>query len=137
MEVLITTLGQTPKYQTSGAAGVDLESMEFVVIPAEEVVLVSTGLSMAIPEGYEGQVRSRSGLALKGIVVANSPGTVDSDYRGEVKVILRNLTLSDYHVKKGDRIAQMVFAKVEHVNFTCVDELPSTVRNTGGFGSTG
>lgn len=106
--------------------------------PGEKPTLVSTGFSMAIPEGYEAQIRPRSGLACKfGITVANAPGTIDSSYRGPVKVGLVNLTNYPYEVQHGDRIAQMVISKVELVEFEEVTELTETERSQGGFGSTG
>jgi dUTP pyrophosphatase len=127
-----------PKYQTAGAAGVDLCSIEDVSIGEGDKALVATGLSMAIPHGWEGQVRPRSGLAAKSaLTVLNSPGTIDSDYRGEVKVILVNHGHGVFHVRKGDRIAQMVFAPVAQAEFAEVEDLESTGRGAGGFGSTG
>lgn len=127
-----------PKYQTAGAAGVDLCSVEDVTIGEGDKALVATGLSMAIPHGWEGQVRPRSGLAAKSaLTVLNSPGTIDSDYRGEVKVILVNHGHGVFHVRKGDRIAQMVFALVGRAEFAEVEDLESTDRGAGGFGSTG
>lgn len=127
-----------PKYQTAGAAGVDLCSVEDVTIGEGDKALVATGLSMAIPHGWEGQVRPRSGLAAKSaLTVLNSPGTIDSDYRGEVKVILINHGHGVFHVRKGDRIAQMVFAPVAQAEFAEVETLESTDRGAGGFGSTG
>jgi dUTP pyrophosphatase len=127
-----------PKYQTAGAAGVDLCSIEDVSIGEGDKALVATGLSMAIPKGWEGQVRPRSGLAAKSaLTVLNSPGTIDSDYRGEVKVILINHGHGVFHVRKGDRIAQMVFALVGRADFAEVEDLESTGRGAGGFGSTG
>ncbi len=127
-----------PKYQTAGAAGVDLCSVEDVTIGEGDKALVATGLSMAIPQGWEGQVRPRSGLAAKSaLTVLNTPGTIDSDYRGEVKVILINHGHGVFHVRKGDRIAQMVFTPVAQADFAEVEDLESTDRGAGGFGSTG
>jgi dUTP pyrophosphatase len=127
-----------PKYQTAGAAGVDLCSIEDVSIGEGDKALVATGLSMAIPQGWEGQVRPRSGLAAKSaLTVLNTPGTIDSDYRGEVKVILINHGHGVFHVRKGDRIAQMVFTPVAQADFAEVEDLESTDRGAGGFGSTG
>jgi dUTP pyrophosphatase len=126
-----------PAYQTPGSAGIDLCANEAVYIPAGFTPMVLTGLYLEIPEGYEAQVRSRSGLAAQGIVVANSPGTIDSDYRGEVCVLLHNLSSYDYTVAAGDRIAQLVFAPVIQVELEEVSELSDTERGTGGFGSTG
>lgn len=129
---------QLPKYQTEHSAGMDLHSVESVLIHPMETVLVPTGLAMAIPEGHEGQVRPRSGLALKhNLTILNSPGTIDSDYRGEVKVILTNLGSSPYEIQKGDRIAQIVFAPVSRFPVTISSSLEDTERGAGGFGSTG
>lgn len=132
-----------PHYKTEGSAGVDLRAdiyEDIVLLPLERT-LVRTGLFMEIPKGYEGQIRPRSGLALAdGITVANSPGTIDSDFRGEIKVILVNLSKSEFTITNGMRIAQMVFAKVEQVEWNEVAdiyELDDTERGTGGFGSTG
>jgi dUTP pyrophosphatase len=109
-----------------------------VVIRPLERVLVSTGISIELPEGYEAQVRPRSGLSLKkGITVLNSPGTIDADYRGEIKVILINLSDKEVVIEKGERIAQMVISKVERANVVEVSSLSSTKRQEGGFGSTG
>ena len=127
-----------PRYKTEEAAGCDLTSIEEVNIPPGEWRLVRTGLKLEIPRGYEGQVRPRSGLALKhGITVLNSPGTIDSDYRGEVCVILFNVSKYTYPVKPGESIAQMVIAPVNQVRFEEVDVLGDTARGAGGFGSTG
>lgn len=133
-----------PAYQTEGAAGMDLISAADLVIPPGMTVAVPTGLCMAIPPGWELQVRSRSGLALReNIVVANSPGTIDSDFRGEVCVILHNrgnmmmFQSGGFIVSRGDRIAQAVLCPVQRVSWREVDELDATARGTGGFGSTG
>jgi len=126
-----------PIYKTHGSSGMDLCSIEKIDIGINEIKLVSTGIAVAVPNGYEAQVRSRSGLALKGIFVLNSPGTVDSDYRGEVKVILANFGSDVFHIEKGDRIAQLVIAPVIHAELVEVDNLDSTLRGGGGFGSTG
>lgn len=131
-----------PQYQTDGAAGCDLVAaidgdQEFILAPSEQA-LVPTGLEIAIPSGYEGQVRPRSGLALKhGVTVLNTPGTIDSDYRGEVKVILINHGRAPFAIRRGDKIAQMVIAKVTQALWEEVDELSETGRGGGGFGSTG
>lgn len=129
---------------TAAAAGLDLAAClnngETVVIAPGERVLVGTGVAIAIPYGFEGQVRPRSGLALRnGIVIANAPGTIDADYRGELKVILLNLGASAFVVEHGQRIAQLVLAKVAMLEPHEVDALPATdtVRGAGGFGSTG
>lgn len=125
-----------PKYETPGSAGADVRSYSDVVIPAHGRALVPTGMFVAIPEGYEIQVRPRSGLALKkGITVLNTPGTVDADYRNEIGVILFNTTDEDFKVEAGDRIAQIVLNKIEQINWIEVDELDETDRK-GGFGST-
>jgi len=126
-----------PAYQTSGSSGMDLCSIEKIDIGINEIKLVSTGIVVAVPSGYEAQVRSRSGLALKGIFVLNSPGTIDQDYRGEVKVILANFGSDVFHIEKGDRIAQIVIAPVICAELVEVNDLDSTLRGGGGFGSTG
>ena len=129
-----------PKYMSDHAAGMDLYAavQTDLIIPSGGWKLVPTGLAMAIPEGYEAQVRPRSGLALKqGISVLNTPGTVDADYRGEVGVILMNHSKDDLVVKRGDRIAQMIINKIERIAFDEVDVLPETGRGAGGFGHTG
>ena len=129
-----------PQYETDGSAGFDLKARtDFdVIIKPNEIKLIKTGLSFELPIGYEGQIRSRSGLALKnGIFVLNSPGTLDSDYRGEVGVILANFGNEDFIVNDGMRIAQMIISKYEKVNIIEVKELNDTERGNGGFGSTG
>ncbi len=129
-----------PAYQSEGAAGMDLTAAvtaELIIAPGQ-IRMVPTGLRLSIPEGYEGQVRPRSGLALKhGIGVLNSPGTVDSDYRGEVGIILFNAGEDSFSVKRGDRIAQLVFVKHEKAQLIEVDYLDESERGEGGFGSTG
>ena len=130
-----------PAYETVNSAGMDLRAYlpdgELVIKPMQRA-LVPTGLFMEIPVGYEGQVRPRSGLAIKsGITVLNSPGTIDADYRGEVKVILINLSDADFVIKSGDRIAQLVIAKHEQPEVVEVQVLSETERGTGGFGHTG
>lgn len=129
-----------PEYATAFSAGVDLHAVldEPVIIKPLERKLIKTGLAIALPEGYEAQVRPRSGLALKkGITVLNTPGTIDSDYRGEIGVILINLSSEDFVVNHGERIAQMVIARHETARFNQSEELSDTVRGSGGFGSTG
>lgn len=132
-----------PKYETEGSAGMDLRSSADGTIEPFERALVPTGLFMSIPKGYEGQIRPRSGLAYKyGITVLNSPGTIDSDYRGEIKVLLINLSDVTFTIKKGDRIAQMVIAPYVEpldmiVDFVGPDDLDNTDRGDGGFGHTG
>jgi dUTP pyrophosphatase len=131
-----------PAYESSGAAGMDLraavpDDRPLLILPGKRA-LVPTGLVMEIPEGLEGQVRPRSGLAFKhGLTVLNSPGTIDSDYRGEVGVILINLGDTPFPVRRGDRIAQLVFARVEPVEWEEAETLAETGRGEGGFGSTG
>ena len=141
LEIMVQRLCEDiplPKYAHEGDAGVDLYSRADYLVKPGERVLVSTGLKMAIPPGYEGQVRPKSGLALKhGITVLNTPGTVDSPYRGEVGVIIINHDACPYTVKKGEKIAQMVFNKVEYAVFQEVKELDATTRGEGGYGSTG
>jgi dUTP pyrophosphatase len=127
-----------PEYAHPGDAGMDLCSAESLVIPPGGRALVHTGLAMALPAGYEAQVRPRSGLALKrGISVLNTPGTVDEGYRGEIGVILVNFGDADFQVEKGDRIAQMVVAPVTRAQVVEVADLDETARGNGGFGSTG
>lgn len=127
-----------PSYAHPGDAGMDLCSVEELVIPRGERRLVRTGLAMRLPPGYEAQVRPRSGLALKkGVTVLNSPGTIDEGYRGEIGVILVNLGDEPFGVCKGDRIAQMVVAPCARAEIALVPELDSTERGAGGFGSTG
>lgn len=129
-----------PHYQTEHSAGVDL----YAAVAGETIIkagmweLVPTGIAVAIPEGYEGQVRPRSGLALKhGIGMLNAPGTIDADYRGEIGVILFNFSDKPFTVRRGDRVAQIVFAKIEKAKLVRVDVLSETARGAGGFGHTG
>jgi dUTP pyrophosphatase len=127
-----------PAYATSGAAGMDISAAESLTLHAGKRHAVATGFAFAIPDGYEVQVRPRSGLALKhGITCLNTPGTIDSDYRGEVKVILANLGNEDFVIHTGDRIAQLVVAPVTQGIMVEVEALDDTERGTGGFGSTG
>ncbi|MBT2135695.1 dUTP diphosphatase [Croceibacterium sp. LX-88] len=127
-----------PAYATQGAAGMDVLSAEDLTLPPGARHAVATGFAVAIPAGYEIQVRPRSGLALKhGISVPNTPGTIDSDYRGEVKVILINLGSESFAIARGDRIAQLVLAPVTLASWQEADELDDTARGAGGFGSTG
>lgn len=127
-----------PMYQTEHSAGMDLRSVVDISLNPGERKLVPTGLRMAIPEGYEGQVRPRSGLALKfGIGMVNAPGTIDSDYRGEIGVLLINLGQEAVTFQKGERIAQLVICPIARAQLLPVDELEQTVRGAGGFGSTG
>ena len=129
-----------PKYETIGSAGIDVRANieEPIVLKSLERTLVPTGIKMAIPLGYEVQVRPRSGLAIKhGITMLNSPGTIDSDYRGEIKVIVVNLSKDDYVIQPNERIAQLVLNKVEQMDFIEVEILDETERGEGGFGHTG
>lgn len=129
-----------PKYETTGSAGMDVVAAveETMVIEAGKVGLVPTGLKVAIPEGFEIQVRPRSGLALKKqITLLNTPGTIDSDYRGELKIIVANLGTEDFEINRGDRIAQIVLSQVPQIDWNVVEELDATVRGEGGFGHTG
>ena len=129
-----------PVYSSEAASGADLKAdiSEDVIIQSGSTEMIPTGISLEIPPGYEGQVRPRSGLAARsGITVLNTPGTIDADYRGEVKVILINLGKNDFTVKRGDRIAQLVFCPVVRAQFEKTIELNDSVRGSGGFGSTG
>ena len=129
---------ELPGYATAGAAGMDVLSAEDLTLAPGARHAVATGLAIAIPPGYEIQVRPRSGLALKfGITVPNTPGTIDSDYRGELKVILINHGTEPFEVRRGDRVAQLVLAPVTRAKWIKVDELDQTLRGKGGFGSTG
>lgn len=143
-ELLIRRLhpeASLPRRMSEGAAGLDLAAClpdGPVLLAPGERRLVSTGLALAIPEGYEGQVRPRSGLALRhGITIANAPGTIDADYRGELQVILIHLGDQPFEIRHGERVAQLVLAPVAHLSTLVVDELPTAPRGTGGFGSTG
>lgn len=127
-----------PTYETAGAAGMDLRAAESVTLEPGARHLVSTGLSIALPEGFEAQVRPRSGLAVKhGVTVLNAPGTIDCDYRGEIKVPLINHGQDTFIIARGDRIAQMVIAPVTRINWAEVETLDETARGAGGFGSSG
>lgn len=131
-----------PAYETQGSAGMDLRAAlaedETVTLMSGERRLVETGISIALPSGFEAQIRPRSGLAIKhGISCVNSPGTIDADYRGEIKIILINHGSEPFSIRRGDRIAQMVVAPVARANWQIVDELPASERGAGGFGSTG
>ena len=131
---------QLPEYATPQSAGMDLRANieEPIILKPMQRMLVSTGLFIALPAGYEAQVRPRSGLALKhGITVLNTPGTIDADYRGEVKVLLVNFSDTDFVINDGERIAQMVIAKHETADFIEVEELDETERGAGGYGHTG
>lgn len=145
MDLLVKVLGhavglQLPQYQTSGSAGMDLVAAvdDDIKINQGEMQLIPTGIAIAMPSGFEAEIRSRSGLAFKNqVVVLNSPGTIDSDYRGEIKIILMNFGKEPFVVKRGMRVAQMVISKYETANIKLAEELPDSIRNDGGFGSTG
>ena len=143
MEVKIVNKSdnQLPAYETVNSAGMDLRAYlpeGPVTLKPMQRMLIPTGLFMEIPEGYEGQVRPRSGLAIKnGVTVLNTPGTIDADYRGEVKIILINLSDTDFTINSGDRIAQIIFAKCEQMEVVNVETLSETERGAGGFGHTG
>jgi dUTP pyrophosphatase len=129
-----------PRYMTPHSAGMDIYAAvkKDIVLEKGEIALIPTGFAMAIPEGFEAQIRPRSGLAVKhGIGLINSPGTIDSDYRGEVMIPAINLGTKKYTLKRGDRIAQMIIKRVYHARIEVVEQLDKTVRNTGGFGHTG
>ncbi len=143
VKVLIKKLDNSvklPSYKTNGASGMDLEAFidKPIIIKPKNSALISTGLSFAFSEKYEIQIRPRSGLAAKkNISVLNTPGTIDSDYRGEIKVIVYNHGNEDFQINKGDRIAQMILTPVLKMEFEETNELPETIRGEGGFGSTG
>jgi dUTP pyrophosphatase len=129
-----------PKYMTNDSSGMDLYACisDSIVIKPMERKLIPTGISISLPTGYEAQIRPRSGLAIKhGITILNTPGTIDADYRGEIKIILINLSNKNFIVENGDRIAQMIINKVEKAEFHLVSELDTSSRGAGGFGSTG
>ena len=143
VKVLIKKLSpevKLPSYKTSGASGMDLMAFikSSITIKPKSSCLIPTGLSMAFPEDYEVQIRPRSGLAAKNnISVLNTPGTIDSDYRGEIKVIVYNHGNNDFHINNGDRIAQMILTPVIKMELEETNDLPDTIRGEGGFGSTG
>lgn len=142
LTVKVINLGkhELPAYQTEHSAGLDLRANleASVTLKPLQRALIATGLSIELPEGYEAQIRPRSGLAFKhGISIVNSPGTIDADYRGEIKVLLVNLSDTDFIVEDGERIAQMVVAKYERVQWQPAEELSETERGAGGYGSTG
>lgn len=129
---------QVPEYQTAGAAGVDLRANQMVNLAPLERKLIPTGIKVEIPEGFEAQVRPRSGMAIKhGLSVVNSPGTIDSDYRGEIQIIAINLGQEAIEIQKGDRIAQLVFCPIVRAEWEQVESLNQSNREEGGFGSTG
>jgi len=135
----LNSKAEAPEYKTKDAAGMDLKSAEEVCIKTGKYAVVTTGLAMEFPSGYEAQIRPRSGLAAKnGVTVLNSPGTIDADYRGEVKIILINHGPEDFKINVGDRIAQMVIAKIEQAKISVTsNDLTETARGNGGLGSTG
>jgi dUTP pyrophosphatase len=140
VRILNQSSNPLPAYATSGSSGMDLRAnlQEPVILKPLERSLIPTGLFIELPEGFEAQVRPRSGLAIKqGLTCLNSPGTVDADYRGELKVIIINLSNEEQHINHGDRIAQMVIQKVEQVEWLLVQDISETQRGTGGFGHTG
>ena len=140
IKIVNTSSNALPEYATSGASGMDIRANLDVpqTLQPLERTLVPTGIFMEIPQGYEVQIRPRSGLAIKqGITCLNTPGTIDADYRGEIKVILINLSQQEQVIQHGDRIAQMVVQKVEQAVWKPVEELEATERNSGGFGHTG
>ncbi len=138
VKVTLSPDATLPRYQTEGSAGMDLCSTEEVELKPLERKLVPTGLRMAIPPGFEGQVRPRSGLALKkGITMVNTPGTIDSDYRGEIMCLLINLSAESVKLEKGERIAQLVILPVSQAYLVVSESLDDTERGEGGFGSTG
>jgi dUTP pyrophosphatase len=140
LQIINNSKNPLPSYATIGSSGMDIRASleETLLLKPMERILVPTGLFIEIPFGYELQVRPRSGLALKnGITCLNSPGTIDSDYRGEIKVLLINLSNEEQSINNNDRIAQMVLHKIEHAELLTVEQLNNSTRNTGGFGHTG
>lgn len=140
VKIINKSAHKLPHYETEASAGMDLRAniSEAVTLKPLERTIVKTGLFIELPVGYEAQVRPRSGLAAKkGITVLNAPGTIDADYRGEIGVILVNLSNEEFTIENGERVAQMVIAKHEHISWEEVDTLEETTRGAGGFGSTG
>jgi len=140
VKIINKSKNELPKYETLFSAGMDLRANleESIVLKPSQRLVVKTGLFISLQQGYEAQIRPRSGLALKkGITVLNSPGTIDADYRGEIGVILINLSDSDFEINTGDRIAQMIIAKHQTIEWEAVDKLDGSVRGDKGFGSTG
>ena len=140
VRIVRRTANPLPTYETADSAGMDLRAHldQAIILEPGERTLIPSGLHLEIPPGYEGQVRPRSGLALKqGLTLVNAPGTIDADYRGDVGVILINLSKEDQRIEPGDRIAQLIFTPVTRAVLVEVDELENSVRGTGGFGSTG
>ena len=140
IEIINKSNHNLPHYETNSSAGMDLKAFidEPVILNSLERKIIKTGLYISLPKGFEAQVRSRSGLSIKhGLCVLNSPGTIDADYRGEVGIILINLSQEPYTINNGDRIAQMILAPVIKMELKEVNDLPKTIRGDGGFGSTG
>ena len=140
VKIINKSKNELPKYETLFSAGMDLRANleESIVLKPFQRLVIKTGLFISLQQGYEAQIRPRSGLALKkGITVLNSPGTIDADYRGEIGVILINLSDSDFEINTGDRIAQMIIAKHQTIEWEAVDKLDGSVRGDKGFGSTG
>ena len=140
VKIINKSKNELPKYETLFSAGMDLRANleESIVLKPSQRLVVKTGLFISLQQGYEAQIRPRSGLALKkGVTVLNSPGTIDADYRGEIGVILINLSDSDFEINTGDRIAQMIIVKHETIEWEAVDKLDGSVRGDKGFGSTG
>ena len=140
VKIINKSKNELPKYETLFSAGMDLRANleESILLKPFQRLVVKTGLFISLQQGYEAQIRPRSGLALKkGVTVLNSPGTIDADYRGEIGVILINLSDSDFEINTGDRIAQMIIAKHETIEWEAVDKLDGSVRGDKGFGSTG
>jgi dUTP pyrophosphatase len=140
VKIINTSTNELPQYATAGSSGMDIRANLDTSLHLQpmERILVPTGLRIELPENYEAQIRPRSGLAIKqGITCLNTPGTIDADYRGEIKIILINLSQQEQVIQHGDRIAQMVIQKVEKINWSSVQELQHTERNAGGFGHTG
>jgi len=140
VDIVNLSKNELPKYETLLSAGMDIRANleEPITIKPNQRSLIKTGLYISLHDGYEAQIRPRSGLALnKGITVLNSPGTIDADYRGEIGVIIANLSDSDFTINSGDRIAQMVIAKFEKISWKAVDKLDDSLRGNKGFGSTG
>ena len=140
VKIVNTSSNPLPEYATSGSSGMDIRAhlSSPLVLKSLERTLIPTGLFIELPEGYEAQIRPRSGLAIKhGISCLNSPGTIDADYRGEIKIILINFSAEEHTIHPGDRIAQMVIQRVEKIKWQSVEELEETQRNAGGFGHTG
>ncbi len=140
IKIVNTSNHPLPEYATPYSAGMDLRAniAEPIALKPLQRALIPTGIYIQLPEGYEAQIRPRSGLAIKhGISIVNSPGTIDADYRGEIRVILVNLSADEFVINDGERICQMVIAKHEHISWTLVDELDESQRGMGGFGHTG